>query len=486
MANSMSPIGTVTTPINQQYVGARYVPVFADPIEYNPEMTYEQLVIVNYLNQTYVSKKVVPPGNIPTYPSTEYWLALGNTNNQYNDVLQDIATLNSSVADVQNQADSTDSAVSALNTTVESNTKNITDTNTKIDDLNATLSNEIASVTALANSNSARLSDIDKSVVNYSYFVRSLTGIPSRKIIFISGSWGVYTDSFIDACASYMGLSSNYIKLAANGAGFTSGSFLSLLQSWAADNTQSLSDIGAIVVCASTNDYLTSSQPSFFNAINTLYDYITQTFPTALPYACSVGYANIAVRTDLSEQMMFNVNKALADSHFIFLNGVEYASHDLSSLDATGFHPNSSLSDFIGKHLSNAIQTGSTTVCKSIAENSVTSNGVLVSGRENIIGNVNYAKLIIRGTFSSPINVPQLTFTPILPDIKTKLSNTYYAYAICCETTSSASGELTLTPLDFRWDQSGVSVRSQSKNVTIASLTVNVDFSRPTLFQPIA
>lgn len=64
----------------RQYVGARYVPKFADPIEWNQLRSYEALTIVTYLGSSYTSKIPVPAGTPIT--STEHWVLTGNYNGQ--------------------------------------------------------------------------------------------------------------------------------------------------------------------------------------------------------------------------------------------------------------------------------------------------------------------------------------------------------------------------------------------------------------------
>ena len=56
----------------RQYVGARYVPKFANPIEWDSNRSYEALEIVTYLNNSYTSKKPVPVGTDIT--NGEYWV----------------------------------------------------------------------------------------------------------------------------------------------------------------------------------------------------------------------------------------------------------------------------------------------------------------------------------------------------------------------------------------------------------------------------
>ena len=41
----------------RQYVGARYVPILADPFEWDMRKTYEHFTIVGYNNYTYISRK---------------------------------------------------------------------------------------------------------------------------------------------------------------------------------------------------------------------------------------------------------------------------------------------------------------------------------------------------------------------------------------------------------------------------------------------
>lgn len=64
----------------RQYIGARYVPKFADPIAWVKENSYEALTIVTYLNNSYTSKKPVPANTEIT--DTEYWVVTGNYNAQ--------------------------------------------------------------------------------------------------------------------------------------------------------------------------------------------------------------------------------------------------------------------------------------------------------------------------------------------------------------------------------------------------------------------
>lgn len=63
-----------------QYVGARYVPLFADPLEWDKTKAYEPLTIVYHSGNSYTSRQYVPAGIEIT--NTGYWALTGNYNAQ--------------------------------------------------------------------------------------------------------------------------------------------------------------------------------------------------------------------------------------------------------------------------------------------------------------------------------------------------------------------------------------------------------------------
>ena len=85
----------------RQYVGARYVPKFADPIAWDMNRTYESLTIVTYLNDSYTSKKNVPVG-IPI-SNTEYWVNTGNYNAQVEQYRQEVVEYKEDVENLENK-----------------------------------------------------------------------------------------------------------------------------------------------------------------------------------------------------------------------------------------------------------------------------------------------------------------------------------------------------------------------------------------------
>ena len=71
-------------PAGYKYVGARYVPLFAEPAEWNVNSTYEPLTIVLNEGNSYTSKQYVPVG--VQIDNEEYWALTGNFNAQYEQV----------------------------------------------------------------------------------------------------------------------------------------------------------------------------------------------------------------------------------------------------------------------------------------------------------------------------------------------------------------------------------------------------------------
>lgn len=87
----------------RQYIGARYVPVFADPVEWDNVRQYEALTIVTHLGNSFTSRKPVPAGVDIT--NGEYWVNTGNYNEQVEVYRQQVEAVNADVEKLKNQVD---------------------------------------------------------------------------------------------------------------------------------------------------------------------------------------------------------------------------------------------------------------------------------------------------------------------------------------------------------------------------------------------
>lgn len=72
----------------RQYVGARYVPVFADPLEWSDAIGYEPLTVVLHEGNSYTSRQSVPVGI--DINNTAYWAETGNYSAQVEAYRQEV------------------------------------------------------------------------------------------------------------------------------------------------------------------------------------------------------------------------------------------------------------------------------------------------------------------------------------------------------------------------------------------------------------
>lgn len=73
---------------NNIYIGNRYVPIFANPVEWDNLREYEPLTIVTYQGTSYTSKKTVPVGI--GLDNKDYWVVTGNYNAQVEAYRQEV------------------------------------------------------------------------------------------------------------------------------------------------------------------------------------------------------------------------------------------------------------------------------------------------------------------------------------------------------------------------------------------------------------
>ena len=87
----------------RQYVGARYVPKFADPVAWASGTSYEAMTVVTYNNSSYTSKVPVPAtvGNPADNP--DYWALTGNYNAQVEQYRQETETVSNNLTTLQGQ-----------------------------------------------------------------------------------------------------------------------------------------------------------------------------------------------------------------------------------------------------------------------------------------------------------------------------------------------------------------------------------------------
>ena len=74
-----------------QYVGARYVPLFAEPLEWDKTKSYEPLTIVLHQGNSYTSRQYVPAG--VEIDNDSFWAITGNYNAQVEQYRQEVKAI---------------------------------------------------------------------------------------------------------------------------------------------------------------------------------------------------------------------------------------------------------------------------------------------------------------------------------------------------------------------------------------------------------
>ena len=92
-----------------QYIGARYVPIFANPAEWNNTRTYEPLTIVMHEGNSYTSRQYVPKG-IDIADET-FWALTGNYNAQVEAYRKDVIRVEGEVSEEVERAKAVEAAL---------------------------------------------------------------------------------------------------------------------------------------------------------------------------------------------------------------------------------------------------------------------------------------------------------------------------------------------------------------------------------------
>lgn len=92
----------------REYIGARYVPLFADPIEWDSTRSYEPLTVVQNAGNSYTSRQFVPVG--VSIGNTDFWILTGNYNAQIEAYRQEVQAFDGRIDNAQDAADTAKSA----------------------------------------------------------------------------------------------------------------------------------------------------------------------------------------------------------------------------------------------------------------------------------------------------------------------------------------------------------------------------------------
>ncbi len=368
-----------------QYIGARYVPLFADPIDWNINSQYEPLTIVYYQGNSYTSKQAVP-SNIDI-TNTDYWAITGNYNAQIEQYRAEVQTFDGRItANAQAIADEVtarmqeDTAIRALITALDGDLATETSARAAADtqirtDFAQDLADEVSTLNATISADVARLDQQDSALSSRI----SVFEDKSEIMVFVGDSYGEgfdpdgATDNSKGWCNRLKGLvQAAHPNVTCLTDWVNGGRLATALVDKATTLLNGISSadrkkVTKIVIAGGYNDArLKSTQNEFDTSFGNLATLVKSNFPNANVYISSVGgtisfktTGKYATTTSQDCYTAYFYAKASAESHgFVFDDG-SFATLIRYAWFASDFvHPNPDGNLIIAKRLFKLIYTG--------------------------------------------------------------------------------------------------------------------------------
>lgn len=253
----------------KQYVGARYVPKFATPVEWAADTSYEALTIVTFNNASYTSKVPVPPtvGNPANNP--QYWALTGNYNAQVEQYRQETENYNAQVKQYRQEVVQTKTELNNKITSSLTQSKNYTD----------------GQITTLKSNVDGSINELQEKINNID---------TADEYIIISDSYGETRDgtSWITILSGLLGTNKCHSAYQ-GGYGFApaydpNNSFSKLLKGISGISDRS--KIKKIIVAGGFNDRLQTTD-KIITAIKEFTQYAKTTYPNAVVLIAGVGWS---------------------------------------------------------------------------------------------------------------------------------------------------------------------------------------------------
>lgn len=330
------------------YIGARYVPIFADPIEWDKAKSYEPLTIVTYQGDSYTSKTFVPAQTEIT--NTEFWVRTGSYNAQVEQYRKEVQEVVTKMDDLE---ESVNNSISSFDT-------RLTQTEEKVESYN----NRIAALESDNNTNKTNISNNTNSISTINENLTNLSNlVKNRRFIVIGDSYCDGTNSWIKSMQNYLGKNdTDYVKSYMGGAGFAhkggaaeAKNFLELLQGVSATNPDTITDI---VVCGGANNYPedTDTILNGTGGIQEFVNYAKSTYPNATVH---IGFIGVNLNNNDNMPRAINAYKQCTKFGAKYLNNVEFILPSYTLLQSDFIHPNEQGDYQLGVYITNAVLTGS-------------------------------------------------------------------------------------------------------------------------------
>ena len=268
----------------KQVIGARYVPLFSEPIDWDNTKTYEPLTIVYYGGNSYTSKQAVPKGIDIT--NTDYWALTGNYNAQIEQYRKEVQAYDSRItANGTAIANETTRAMAEEKVNADAianeTTRAMAEEKVNADAIKAK-ANTADLGTAAFKDISDTVSNGDKNLPTSNAVYNAITN--KKTLIVIGDSYSnnaqTGTPLWYDIYATNKNL--NVYTTASDGVGFIAGTNNFQNQLTTAINSINANNVREVIVMGGLNDFATTETPTNIGAAaKNLAANIRAAFPTA-------------------------------------------------------------------------------------------------------------------------------------------------------------------------------------------------------------
>lgn len=133
-----------------QYIGARYVPLFANPVQWTNDRQYEPLTIVLYQGNSFTSMQYVPVGI--DINNEEFWAQTGNYNAQIEQYRQEVKEYTKKITDIESTQQTQAESIKTLTAKQQQTDTAIGELNGRVDQTNQTVGTLNETVSTLSSS----------------------------------------------------------------------------------------------------------------------------------------------------------------------------------------------------------------------------------------------------------------------------------------------------------------------------------------------
>lgn len=389
-----------------EYIGMRYVPIFANPVEWDSARGYESLTIVTYQGASYTSRRPIPAG----IPITDgrYWVVTGNYNAQVELYRQEVRAYDGRITQAQSDAtDAKEAAEDAQGTadtaigilagygegeTVKADISALQTAIGNVDSKVGTLPEGETSVVDYIDGEvqeiNTDLTDIDTTLAGFSpavpvkpYIDAAVTATSDMVVIgdsFTSDYYVTDAELWYHPVADFLNCTPhNYSE---RGAGFTragqgGNTFRALAEQAANDTSFANADVKWLFVYGGLNDIdHANADVAFSTDFNTFCTYVANTFPNAQLVVCGInawqsGFSFYNVDDNYRgqiwyEQIMQRQN-AFLSAHGIFVSMCGALGFNSAWYDSNNNHPNAAGQDALASWILSAMF--GTGLCRSAA-----------------------------------------------------------------------------------------------------------------------